>query len=110
MEIDIRVLAMMGLVGFSIAALLYAFLYGRIERQASTERRRTLVTAPSAEAERAKAAATPSARRRNVQETLKDLEVKQKHKASKSTNPPMQLRLERPASASPSPASIPTAP
>ena len=95
MEIDIRVLAMMGLVGFSIAALLYGFLYGRIERQASAERRRTLVAAPSVDVERSRASATPSARRRNVQETLKDLEIKQKHKASKSTNPPMQLRLEQ---------------
>ncbi|PIO98432.1 type II secretion system F family protein [Pleomorphomonas carboxyditropha] len=96
MQIDIRVLAMMGLVGFSIAALLYGFLYDRIERQASVERRRTLVAAPSAEVERTRAAAaTPTARRRNVQETLKDLEVKQKHKASKSTNPPMQLRLQQ---------------
>ena len=95
MEIDIRVIAMMGLVGFSIAALLYGFLYGRIQRQASTERRRTLVAAPSVDVERSKATATPSARRRNVQETLKDLEIKQKHKASKSTNPPMQLRLEQ---------------
>lgn len=95
MQIDIRVLAMMGLVGFSIAALLYGFFYGRIERQASAERRRNLVVAPSAEVERAKATATPTARRRNVQETLKDLEIKQKHKASKSTNPPMQLRLQQ---------------
>lgn len=93
MEIDIRVLAMMGLVGFSIAALLYGFLYGRIERQASAERRRTQVAAPSVDVERSKATVAPSARRRNVQETLKDLEIKQKHKASKSTNPPMQLRL-----------------
>lgn len=93
MQMDINVLAMMGLVGFSIAALLYGFLYGRIERQASAERRRTAVAAPSINAERASAAATPATRRRNVQETLKDLEVKQKHKASKSTNPPMQLRL-----------------
>lgn len=93
MQMDINVLAMMGLVGFSIAALLYGFLYGRIERQASAERRRTAVAAPLVNAERASAAATPATRRRNVQETLKDLEVKQKHKASKSTNPPMQLRL-----------------
>ena len=95
MEIDIRVLAMMGLVGFSIAALLYGFLYGRIERQASAERRRTQVASPSVDVERSKASGTPSARRRNVHETLKDLEIKQKHKASKSTNPPMQLRLEQ---------------
>ncbi|WP_026790690.1 type II secretion system F family protein [Pleomorphomonas oryzae] len=95
MQIDIRVLAMMGLVGFSIAALLYGFFYGRIERQASVERRRTLVVAPSVDVEQATKAATPTARRRNVKETLKDLEVKQKHKASKSTNPPMQLRLQQ---------------
>lgn len=92
---DISILAMMGLVGFSIAALLYGFFYGQIERQASAERRRTLVVAPSAATERAKAAAAPTARRRNVQETLKDLEIKQKHKASKSTNPPLQLRLQQ---------------
>lgn len=95
MQIDIRVLAMMGLVGFSIAALLYGFFYGRIERQASTERRRTQVVAPSVDPERAKTTTSPTARRRNVQETLKDLEIKQKHKASKSTNPPMQLRLQQ---------------
>lgn len=92
---DISILAMMGLVGFSIAALLYGFFYGRIEQQVSVERRRTQVTAPSANAERTKAAATPATRRRNVQETLKDLEIKQKHKASKSTNPPLQLRLQQ---------------
>ncbi len=92
---DVSILAMMGLVGFSIAALLYGFFYGRIERQASAERRRTLVVASSVTAERAKAAAAPTTRRRNVQETLKDLEIKQKHKASKSTNPPLQLRLQQ---------------
>lgn len=92
--IDISVLAMMGLVGFSIAALLYGFLYGRIERDAAVERRRTLVAAPAPEADRTKPA-TPTARRRNVQETLKDLEIKQKHRASKSTNPPLQLRLQQ---------------
>lgn len=90
--IDIRVLAMMGLIGFSIAALLYGLLYGRIEREASVERRRIAVARPATEVEREKWVA-PTARRRNVQETLKDLEVKQKHKASKSTNPPMPLRL-----------------
>ncbi len=95
MPIDIHVLAIMGLVGFSIAAMLYGFFYGRIERQASEERRRTLIVAPPAETERSKATTTPTARRRNVQETLKELEIKQKHKASKSTNPPMQLRLEQ---------------
>ncbi len=92
--IDISVLAMMGLVGFSIAALLYGFLYGRIERDAAVERRRTLVAAPAAEVDRAKPV-VPTARRRNVQETLKDLEIKQKHRASKSTNPPLQLRLQQ---------------
>ncbi|MBS1180629.1 MAG: Flp pilus assembly protein TadB [Proteobacteria bacterium] len=92
--IDVRVLAMMGLVGFSIAALLYGFFYGRIERQATVERRRTLAANASPDIERVKTA-SPTARRRNVQETLKDLEIKQKHKASKSTNPPMQLRLEQ---------------
>ena len=92
--IDISVLAMMGLVGFSIAALLYGFLYGRIEREAAVERRRTLVAAPAPEVDRTKPAA-PTARRRNVQETLKDLEIKQKHRASKSTNPPLQLRLQQ---------------
>jgi len=92
--IDIRVLAMMGLIGFSIAALLYGLLYGRISNDASAERRWAAIAKPSVDADRV-AAAVPTARRRNVQETLKDLEIKQKHKASKSTNPPMPLRLEQ---------------
>jgi tight adherence protein B len=53
------------------------------------------VVAPSIDIERTKTTAPSSARRRNVQETLKDLEIKQKHRASKSTNPPMQLRLQQ---------------
>lgn len=89
---DIRVLAMMGLAGFSMAALLYGLFYGRIERQASVEKRRQHVAGSVPDAERTKAT-IPTARRRNVQETLKDLEVKQKHMASKSSNPPMPLRL-----------------
>lgn len=92
--IDISILAMMGLIGFSMAALLYGLLYGRIERQATVERRRVSVAGTLAENIQAKEA-LPTARRRNVQETLKDLEIKQKHKASKSTNPPMALRLEQ---------------
>jgi tight adherence protein B len=87
------VLAMVGLIGFSVAALLYGLFYGRVQQQAQTEKRIDRVGAAAATA-KAEAKA-PSTRRRNVQDTLKDIEVKQKHKASKSTNPPLSLRLQQ---------------
>lgn len=90
---NVTILAMVGLIGFSVAALLYGLLYGRVQQQAQTERRIDRVGTPLVQKGDAKT--QPAARRRNVQETLKEIEIKQKHKASKSTNPPMALRLKQ---------------
>ncbi|WP_237153420.1 type II secretion system F family protein [Oryzibacter oryziterrae] len=91
--VSTTILAMIALAGFAAAALFYALLYGRIEQQATAEKRLGKV----AEAPRGKdgKAEPGSARRRTVQDTLKDIEVKQKHKASQSTNPPLSLRLQQ---------------
>lgn len=88
------ILAMIGLIGFSVAALLYALLYSRVSLQAQTEKRIGRASAAK-ETVKTEAKTPTSARRRTVQDTLREIEVKQKHKASKSTNPPMSLRLQQ---------------
>jgi tight adherence protein B len=91
------ILALVALVGFALAALLYALFYNRIAEQAHMEKRLNSVGAPlaSAKATGKKLDAAASARRRSVQDTLKDIELKQKSKAARSTNPPIRLRLQQ---------------
>jgi tight adherence protein B len=90
------ILAMVGLVGFAMAAVLYALLYNRISAGARREKRFSDVAGPVvANRSAAKKADVAGARRSKVQESLKDLELKQKSKAARSTNPPMRLRLQQ---------------
>lgn len=87
-----RVAVMVVLVGFAVAAILYAALYGRLTGAAQADKRRDKI-GHSRAAAGAKAQEAPGARRRNVQETLKEIEAKQRYRASKTTNPPLSLRL-----------------
>lgn len=90
------ILALVGLVGFAMAAVLYAFLYNRISSTALREKRvAELATSAATARTAAKKVDTASARRSKVSDTLKDMELKQKVKASRSTNPPMRLRLQQ---------------
>jgi tight adherence protein B len=90
------VLALVALVGFSIAAVLYALLYNRISANARREKRLAEVAGPVAVTRaNVRKANEASSRRTKVSETLKDMELKQKNRASRSTNPPMRLRLQQ---------------
>lgn len=92
------ILAMVVLVGLAIAAALYGAFYGRIDADSRRDRRLAEVVgnAPAtAKTSATKKQDTAALRRRNVQDTLKDLEFKQKAKASRSTNPPLRLRLRQ---------------
>ncbi|WP_075216373.1 type II secretion system F family protein [Mongoliimonas terrestris] len=95
--IDTTVLAMMGLIGLSAAAVAYALLYGRIASEKQRDERLVRVAAaPVRTAGAGGRKADPvSSRKRSVQDTLKDIELKQKFKAARSTNPPMPLRLQQ---------------
>jgi tight adherence protein B len=91
--VSTTILAMIALVGFAAAALIYGLMYGRIEQQATAEKRLGRVSEAANGKDGKGDVAT--ARRRTVQDTLKEIEIKQKHKASQSTNPPLTLRLQQ---------------
>ncbi|MBH0238449.1 type II secretion system F family protein [Methylobrevis albus] len=95
--LNVTILALMGLVMLSVGALIYGLFYTRISASARAEKRvgKVVSQAPSPSVEVRSKGEAMAARRKSVQATLKDIEVKQKHQASKSKNPPMSLRLQQ---------------
>src|SRR5262245_38068750 len=92
----ITVIAIVGLAMLSAGGVAYAFLYGRIETENRLTERLDLVqkrTAPT-ETDRARSV-DPARRRKSVQETLKEIEERQKAQAKKNKSPPLTLRLEQ---------------
>jgi tight adherence protein B len=89
-------LAVAGLAMLSAGALAYAFLYGRIETENRMTERLELVQRRPApvDIERSRVV-DPARRRKSVQDTLKEIEGRQKAKAKQSKSPPLTLRLEQ---------------
>lgn len=91
------VIALATLTMLSVGGLAYALLYGRIQQEDTAARRLEFVqgktSAPVARS--ARAASDPAKRRRQVQETLKELEAQQKARAKKSNAPPLTLRIQQ---------------
>lgn len=92
--VNTTVLALIGLVGFAFAAGLYALFYSRIESGTNRDKRLDRFTSNDTVQVKSKSE-TQSARRRNVQDTLKDIEAKRKSKASRSTSPGLKLRIQQ---------------
>lgn len=94
--IDITVLALAVLVAIAAAALAYGVLYSRIESEKKAEGRFRRVGASETDRAKVKAARDRvnemSKRRKSVQDSLKELERKQKEKSAK-TAPSMKGRL-----------------
>jgi tight adherence protein B len=89
-------LAIIGLATLSAGSLAYALLYGRIQDEAQAERRMDLVQGRAvADPARTRANMDAARRRKSVQDTLKDIEEKQKAKAKRSKSPPLTLRMEQ---------------
>ena len=82
----------------SAGSLAYSLLYRRIEEDAQSEKRlkgvQTRSTVPVA-AHSGRAVVDATRRRKSIQETLKEIELKQKAKAKRSNSPPLALRLEQ---------------
>jgi tight adherence protein B len=89
------VLAIAGLAMLSAGSLAYALLYGRIqtEDRAGNRLDRVQSRSPAIDASRARIV-DPTRRRKSIQETLKEIEQKQKAKARHSS-PPLALRIEQ---------------
>jgi tight adherence protein B len=89
-------IAIVGLATLSAGSLAYALLYGRIQNEDATERRLDIVQGRTpVEAIRARASADSGKRRKSVQDTLKEIEEKQKARSKRSKSPPLLLRIEQ---------------
>ena len=84
------------LAALSAGGVAYAFLYGRIQNENTTEKRLDFIQGKNrGEASARGAKADPGKRRKSVQDTLKELEQNQKAKAKKSSSPPLLLRMQQ---------------
>ena len=97
--LDITVLAFIGLAAASAAALVYGLMFTTIQNEKTAGRR--LETVKRAETDRAliKASrdrtAEATRRRKSVQDTLKDLEAKQKARNSNTMKPPLKIQIRQ---------------
>jgi tight adherence protein B len=88
-------LAIVGLVTLSAGGLAYALLYGRIQNENAVARRVGMVQGGQRMETRERAAADPTRRRKSVQETLKEVEEREKARAKRSKAPPITVRIEQ---------------
>jgi len=96
---DSTILAIVALSGLSAGALAYAFLFRRIADEQKADRR--LETIKRAETDRSVIKATrdrqaeATKRRKNVQDSLKDLDEKQKHREANVKKPPLKVQIRQ---------------
>jgi tight adherence protein B len=90
------IIAIAGLAMLGAGGLAYALLYGRIETENRAGQRfdRVQNRNPAIDVARARGS-DPTKRRKSVQDTLKEIEEKQKAKAKHSSSPPIGLRIEQ---------------
>jgi tight adherence protein B len=85
-----QALAMAAMVTTAIGGVAYVFIYPLLSGERKAEQRRASVARPEPAA-RATSRVQQRSRREQVEETLKDLDTKQK----KSKNPPLQIKIEQ---------------
>lgn len=97
--LDATMLAFMLLAGGSAAALAYVFMFNTIANEKKAGRRLESVKKAETDRSAAKASrdrlAEAAKRRKSVQESLKELEEKQKDRDRYTTRPPLKLRLRQ---------------
>ncbi|MCR5857811.1 type II secretion system F family protein [Mesorhizobium sp. J428] len=97
--IDTTILAFIALAGVSAGAVAYALMFNRIQSEEKTEKR--LETIKRAETDRSIVAATrdraaeAAKRRKSVQDSLKDLENKQKSRDQVVKKPPLKVQIRQ---------------
>jgi tight adherence protein B len=97
--VDITVVAIVVLAAFSAGAVAYTFLFDRIENENKAGRR--LETVKRAETDRQALNASrdrlaeAAKRRKNVQDSLKELEEKQKAKDKNIKKPPLRMQIKQ---------------
>jgi tight adherence protein B len=97
--LDITTIAVIALAGFSVAALLYSVLYGKIQTEARTDERLRAIKASDADRSSIRSARDlandASKRRKQVQDSLKELESKQKDRNQMIQRPPLKMQLQQ---------------
>ncbi|HEY4191046.1 MAG TPA: type II secretion system F family protein [Mesorhizobium sp.] len=97
--IDTTVLAFVLLAGFSAGAVAYAFLFKRIDNEKTTGRRletvRTLETDRSVVKASRDRVAEAAKRRKSVQDSLKELDQKQKTRDVNVKKPPLKVQIRQ---------------
>src|SRR5690606_34585415 len=97
--IDTTVLAFVALAGCSAGAVAYALLFNRITNEQKADRR--LQTIKSADTDRAVVKATrdrmaeAAKRRKSVQDSLKELDERQKSRDRSVRKPPLKVQLKQ---------------
>ncbi len=97
--LDLTFIAFIILAGFSAGAVAYAFLQGRIEQESTVSRR--LDSVKKTETDRAAKKASrdrvqeAAKRRRTVQDSLKDLEQREKVRAREVKKPPLKIQIRQ---------------
>ena len=89
------IIAVAGQATLSAGGLAYAFLFGRIQTENRVNQRLGLVTGPSEGGARVRGGIDAVKRRKNISDTLKELDEKQRARAKRSNSPPLSLRIEQ---------------
>ena len=97
--LDNTVLAFVGLATLSVCALVYAFLFNSIENEKKAGKRLETVKRADTDRMAVKASrdrvAEAAKRRKSVQESLKELETRQKSRDQNMKKPPLRVQLKQ---------------
>ena len=97
--IDKTILAFVVLAGFSAGAVAYAFLFNRISNENKAGRRLQTVKAAETDRSVVKASrdrvAEATKRRKSIQDSLKELDEKQKSKDANVKKPPLKVQIRQ---------------
>lgn len=92
---QMTVIALALLAAFSVGGLLFVLFFNRVRSPNSTEQRVSQVTQRSARGTKGVVADQLSTRRKSVQETLREMESREKARSKQRRSPPLSIRLEQ---------------
>ena len=97
--LDLTILAVIALAGLSAGSLAYAFLFNRVASEAKVERRLEGVSRSDVERDAMRQAKDKNAevvrRRKNIADSLKDLEAKEKDRDRNIRRPPLKIKIKQ---------------
>lgn len=91
----IILIAFVALAAFSAGGVAWALLYAKVSGEERAEKRIEAITDKTRLVAERKAATDSTGRKKSVQESLKELDAKNKAKEARTTSPPLSVRLEQ---------------